>query len=88
VRVFAAVGDLVGNWSWTVWLLIPLVVGFALLTALSLGPEEPAASESGGVERGVSRFLASRTDAAPTQPGDATTSDTTDTTDTTDTEAS
>jgi hypothetical protein len=57
--VTAAVGDLVGNWSWTVWLLIPLAVGLALLTALALGPHgEPTAADRS--ERGVSRFLAQR----------------------------
>ena len=58
--VFAAAGDLVGNWSWTVWLLIPLVLVVAALTALVLGPlGEPDAEDDR--ERGVSRFLAQRT---------------------------
>ena len=57
--VFAAAGDLVGNWSWTVWLLIPLVIVLALVTALVLGPlGEPSPEDDG--ERGVSRFLAQR----------------------------
>jgi len=57
--VLAAVGDLVGNWSWTVWLLIPLVVVLAIITGLSLAPEEDdAPPTTGGAERGVSRFLA------------------------------
>lgn len=59
--LLAAAGDLVGNWSWTVWLLIPIVVGLALVTALVLGPlGEP--SREVDAERGVSRFLADRTD--------------------------
>ena len=58
---FAAgrVGDLVGNWSWPVWLLIPLALGLALLTALALGPlGEPTDVERR--EGGVTRFLARR----------------------------
>lgn len=50
--------DLAGGWSWTVWLLIPLVLVLALLTARTLGSaDDPddVATRSGG---GVSRFLA------------------------------
>ena len=57
----AAAGDLVGNWSWTVWLLIPLLLGLAVITSLTLGslgePERTTASRGG-----VSRFLAQSTD--------------------------
>ena len=57
VAVFAEAGDLVGNWSWSVWLLIPLVLVLALLTALVLGPGgEPTRSR--GQAGGVSRYLA------------------------------
>ena len=49
--------DLVGNWSSTVWLLIPLVLLLALLTALCLGPAgEPTRTR--GETGGVSRYLA------------------------------
>jgi hypothetical protein len=58
--VLAAAGDLVGNWSWTVWLLIPIVVVAALVTALVLGPLGEPGPEVDS-ERGVSRFLAQRT---------------------------
>ena len=52
-------GDLAGNWSWTVWLLIPVALGLALLTALVLGPlGEP--SEAERREGGVTRFLSRR----------------------------
>ncbi|MGI9053558.1 MAG: hypothetical protein ACR2HQ_13090 [Ilumatobacteraceae bacterium] len=50
--------DLAGGWSWTVWLLIPVVLVLAILTARSLGatddPHEAGARTTGG----VSRFLA------------------------------
>ena len=50
--------DLAGGWSWTVWLLIPLVLVLAIVTARSLGstddPDEAGARQGGG----VSRFLA------------------------------
>ena len=59
VAVIASAGDLVGNWSWTVWLLIPIVIGLALVTGLVLGPLGEPDPEVDG-ERGVSRFLASR----------------------------
>ena len=52
----AAVGDLTGNWSWTVWLLIPLVLALAYVTARCLGPDgAPARAHSSA--RGVSRYL-------------------------------
>jgi hypothetical protein len=55
----AAAGDLVGDWSWTVWLLIPLVLVLALVTALVVGPlGEPPRRQSG--DRGVSNYLARR----------------------------
>jgi hypothetical protein len=51
--------DLVGNWDWTVWLLIPVTAVFAVLTALILGPlGEP--TEADRREGGVTRFLARR----------------------------
>ena len=37
-RALAAEGDLTGNWSWTVWLLIPLVLVLAYVTARVVGP--------------------------------------------------
>jgi hypothetical protein len=49
------IGDLAGNWPWTVWLLIPLVLVLALVTALALGAaSEP---EPTGRRRSVSRAL-------------------------------
>ena len=59
----AAAGDLVGNWSWTVWLLIPLILGLAVITSLtlgSLGEPDRASTRRGG----VSRFLDSQKDAS------------------------
>ena len=42
--VLAAPVDLTGDWSWTVWLLIPLVVVLAYVTARCVGPSgDPAA---------------------------------------------
>jgi membrane protein implicated in regulation of membrane protease activity len=59
VAVTAASGDLVGDWSWTVWLLIPLVLILAFVTARCVGPMgEPPRRHSG--ERGVSSYLARR----------------------------
>jgi membrane protein implicated in regulation of membrane protease activity len=59
VAVIAASDDLVGNWSWTVWLLIPLVLILAFVTARCVGPlGEPPRRHSG--ERGVSSYLARR----------------------------
>ena len=49
--------ELVGNWSWTVWLLIPLALGLALVTAIALGSRgEPSPAERR--TRGVDRHLA------------------------------
>jgi hypothetical protein len=52
----AQTGDLAGNWSWTVWLLIPVVLIAAVVTALCLGPggDPPRAK---GATGGVSRYL-------------------------------
>jgi hypothetical protein len=50
--------NLVGNWSWSVWLLIPLAVVLAVLTALALGgsgEDEPAPPRGGGVSRYLDR---------------------------------
>lgn len=56
IATLAAVGDLSGNWSWTVWLLIPAVVLLALITALCVGPHgEPPRTER--ATRGVSQYL-------------------------------
>jgi hypothetical protein len=54
----AAAGDLVGDWSWTVWLLIPLVLVLALVTALVVGPLGEPPRRAGG--RGVSASLERR----------------------------
>jgi hypothetical protein len=54
----AASGDLVGNWSWTVWLLIPLVLLLALVTSLVVGPLGEPTPRAGG--RGVSSYLERR----------------------------
>ena len=54
----AASGDLTGNWSWTVWLLIPLVIVLALVTALVVGPLGEPPRRAGG--RGVSNYLERR----------------------------
>ncbi len=54
----AAAGDLVGDWSWTVWLLIPLVLVLAVVTALVVGPLGEPPRRTGG--RGVSNYLARR----------------------------
>jgi hypothetical protein len=51
-------GDLAGNLPWGVYLLIPLVLGFALLTSLALGSgaePPPPNHRSGGVARALSR---------------------------------
>ena len=37
VALIAASDDLAGNWSWTVWLLIPLVLILAFVTARCVG---------------------------------------------------
>jgi hypothetical protein len=57
--ITTSAAELVGNWSWTVWLLIPLALGLALLTAIVLGPRgEPTEVERR--EGGVTRYLARR----------------------------
>ena len=57
--ITTSAAELVGNWSWTVWLLIPVALVFAFLTALVLGPRgEPTEVERR--EGGVTRFLARR----------------------------
>ena len=51
-------GDLVGNWSWTVWLLIPVAVLLAVVTARALGggdDGEPTPQRGGGVSRYLER---------------------------------
>lgn len=49
--------DLVGNWSWTVWVLIPVILVLAYATARALGPSgEPPRTHGGS--RGVSAHLA------------------------------
>ena len=69
VAVLAEAGDLVGNWSWTVWLLIPLVLALAVLTAFCLGPAgEPTRSR--GQSGGVSRYLARTTARTTKDEGD------------------
>lgn len=60
----AADGELAGNWSWTVWLLIPVVLVLAVLTARTLGAvgdDQASAPPRGG---GVDRFLARTEDQA------------------------
>ena len=54
----AAAGDLVGDWSWTVWLLIPLALVLALVTALVVGPLGEPPRRAGG--HGVSASLERR----------------------------
>jgi membrane protein implicated in regulation of membrane protease activity len=57
--VLASVGDLTGNWSWTVWLLIPLALVLAYVTARCVGPiGDPPRSRS--ASRGVSHYLDNR----------------------------
>ena len=52
----ASAGDLTGNWSWTVWLLIPLVLVLAFVTACCVGPlGDPPRSRT--ASRGVSHYL-------------------------------
>jgi len=53
-----AAGDLVGNLPFGVYLLIPLALALALLTAVVLGPRgepDPAARRAGGVTRALGR---------------------------------
>ena len=55
----AAEGDLTGGWSWTVWLLIPVVLVLAYVTARVVGPDgDPPPTASSG--RGVTEHLARR----------------------------
>jgi len=54
----STVGDLSGNLSWAVYLLIPLAVVLAVVTALVLGATGEAAtarSRAGGVSRSLRR---------------------------------
>ncbi len=52
----AAAGDLTGNWSWTVWLLIPAVLLLGYITARCLGPDgDPPRREAS--RHGVSEYL-------------------------------
>ena len=50
-------GDLTGNFSWIVWLLIPLVTILGIITAVVLGHEGDASTtrRAGGVGRALSR---------------------------------
>jgi hypothetical protein len=47
IPTIAAAGDLTGGWSWTVWLLIPVALVAAYVTARVLGPDgdPPATSD-------------------------------------------
>lgn len=57
--IVAVAGDLTGGWSWTVWLLIPLVLVLAYVTARLVGPDgDPSPGASTG--RGVTDHLARR----------------------------
>jgi hypothetical protein len=59
ITTFAAEGDLTGGWSWTVWLLIPVVLVLAYVTARVVGPDgDPPPTTSRG--RGVAEHLARR----------------------------
>jgi hypothetical protein len=54
--MLASAGDLSGGWSWTVWLLIPLVLLLGYVTARCVGPSgDPP--RSGRASRGVSHYL-------------------------------
>jgi len=53
-----ATGDLVGNLPFAVYLLIPLALALALVTAIALGPlgdPEPPGRRAGGVSRALRR---------------------------------
>jgi hypothetical protein len=52
------VGDLTGNWPWTVWLLIPLALLLGVVTALALGAAAPP--ETSSRRRAVSQALDQR----------------------------
>jgi hypothetical protein len=59
IATFAVEGDLTGGWSWTVWLLIPLGLILAYVTARDVGPDGgPPPTTSAG--RGVAEHLARR----------------------------
>jgi hypothetical protein len=52
------VGDLVGNFPAVVFLLVPLALALALLTAVVLGPlgkPDPGEHRAGGVSRALGR---------------------------------
>lgn len=56
-------GDVAGNLPFAVYLLIPLVLGLALLTAIALGPRgepEPRERRAGGVTRALGRRVGAR----------------------------
>jgi hypothetical protein len=58
VPLMSEVGDLVGNLPFAVYLLIPLALGLALLTAVVLGPlgePDPSEHRAGGVSRALGR---------------------------------
>ncbi len=58
VAAAAESDDLAGNWDWTVWLLIPLVLVLAYVTARSVGPQgDPPRS---GAARAVSASTCTR----------------------------
>jgi membrane protein implicated in regulation of membrane protease activity len=64
VATIAAEGDLLGGWPWAVWLLIPLAILLAYVTARVVGPDgDPPPSSSTG--RGVSEHLARRDSQEP-----------------------
>jgi hypothetical protein len=56
IAMVLASPDLTGGWSWTVWLLIPLVLLLAYVTARCVGPSgDPPQSRR--TSRGVSHYL-------------------------------
>lgn len=56
IAALAATGDLTGNWSWTVWLLIPTVLLLAYVTARCVGSDgDPPRSRAR--THGVSDYL-------------------------------
>jgi hypothetical protein len=64
MATLAVEGDLASGWSWTVWLLIPLALVLAYVTARVVGPDgDPPPSSSTG--RGVSDHLARRASQEP-----------------------
>ena len=58
IATVAAAGDLAGDWSWTVWLLIPLVLVLAYVTALVVGPDGDPPPTTVDRSRGVRSHLA------------------------------